>query len=40
MAEAASDYEELARVSAELTELAAEKEALELEWLEAAAVLD
>ena len=40
MAAAASDYEELGRVSAELSALAAEKDALELEWLEAAAVLE
>jgi ATP-binding cassette subfamily F protein uup len=40
LAAAASDYAELARISAELTELSAEKETLELEWLEAATVLE
>jgi ATP-binding cassette subfamily F protein uup len=40
MAAAASDYEELARVAEELRTLAEEKETLELEWLEAATVLE
>jgi ATP-binding cassette subfamily F protein uup len=40
MAAAASDYEELGRVSEELRALAEEKETLELEWLEAATVLE
>ncbi|RNL78317.1 ABC-F family ATP-binding cassette domain-containing protein [Nocardioides marmorisolisilvae] len=40
MAAAASDYAELGKVSAELSELAEEKDVLELEWLEAAAVLE
>ncbi|NHC24912.1 ABC-F family ATP-binding cassette domain-containing protein [Nocardioides sp. IC4_145] len=38
--EHAQDYTELARLSAELQELAAEKEQLEMEWLEAAEVLE
>ncbi len=38
--EHAADYEKLATLSAELAELAAEKEELELEWLEAAEVLE
>ena len=40
MAAAAADYEELARVVEELRALAAEKETLELEWLEAATLLE
>ncbi|MBC9734414.1 ABC-F family ATP-binding cassette domain-containing protein [Nocardioides marmotae] len=36
----AQDHTQLARLSAELQELAAEKEELELEWLEAAEVLE
>jgi ATP-binding cassette subfamily F protein uup len=39
MAASAGDHEALARLSGRLRELAAEKEALELEWLEAAEVL-
>ena len=38
--EHAQDYERLAELSARLTELAAEKDDLELEWLEAAEVLE
>ncbi|MDN4159927.1 ABC-F family ATP-binding cassette domain-containing protein [Nocardioides abyssi] len=38
--EQAQDYAALARLSAELQELAAEKEQLELEWLEAAELLE
>ncbi|MBO9523712.1 MAG: ABC-F family ATP-binding cassette domain-containing protein [Nocardioidaceae bacterium] len=40
MAAAATDYAELGKVSEELTVLAAEKEMLEQEWLEAATVLE
>ena len=40
IAEQASDYEKLAELSAELRELATQKDDLELEWLEAAALLD
>jgi ATP-binding cassette subfamily F protein uup len=40
MARQADDHEQLATLSAELTALGAEKEVLELEWLEAAAVLE
>ena len=40
IAEHAQDYVRLAELSAQLDELAAEKEELELEWLEAAEVLD
>jgi ATP-binding cassette subfamily F protein uup len=39
MAASAGDHEALARLSLRLRELAEEKEALELEWLEAAEVL-
>ena len=38
--EHAQDYEKLAELSARLDELAAEKEELELEWLEAAEILE
>ena len=38
--EHAQDYEKLAEFSAELNALAAEKERLELEWLEAAELLE
>jgi ABC transport system ATP-binding/permease protein len=40
MVEHASDYERLAEVDATLRELTAQKDALEEEWLDAAAVLD
>lgn len=40
IAEHAQDYVRLAELSAQLDELAAEKDGLELEWLEAAEVLD
>ena len=40
IAEHAQDYVRLAELSAQLDELAAEKEELELEWLEAAEILD
>ena len=40
IAEHAQDYVRLAELSAQLDELAAEKEGLELEWLEAAEVLE
>jgi ATP-binding cassette subfamily F protein uup len=40
MATAQSDYVRLADLTADLARLAAEKEALEQEWLEAAAVLE
>jgi ATP-binding cassette subfamily F protein uup len=40
IAEQAHDYERLASLSARLDELRAEKESLELEWLEAAEVLE
>ena len=40
MAQVMSDHEKLAVLSAELSELAEEKEALELQWLEAAAVIE
>ncbi|MGY0388863.1 ABC-F family ATP-binding cassette domain-containing protein [Nocardioides sp. WG-D5] len=40
MAEAVNDYTRLAELSAELDQLAAEKDDLELEWLEAAEVLE
>ncbi len=40
IAEHAQDYVRLAELSAQLDELAAEKEQLELEWLEAAEVVD
>jgi ABC transport system ATP-binding/permease protein len=40
LAEHASDYERLARLDASLRELAAEREALEEEWLAAAELLD
>jgi ATP-binding cassette subfamily F protein uup len=40
LAASASDHEALARLSEQLRELAEEKDALELEWLEAAEVLD
>jgi ABC transport system ATP-binding/permease protein len=40
LAEAATDYEKLAELDAKLREVTAEKEALEEEWLEAAAVLE
>jgi ABC transport system ATP-binding/permease protein len=40
IAEHAQDYVRLAELSAQLDELAAEREELELEWLEAAEVLD
>ena len=36
MAEHSSDYERLAELDAEVTRLEAEKDALELAWLEAA----
>ena len=36
----AADHEMLTAVSAELSDLAAERDALEQEWLEAAAVLE
>jgi ATP-binding cassette subfamily F protein uup len=39
MAEAVNDYTRLAELSAELDQLAAEKDDLELEWLEAAEAL-
>ena len=38
--DAGQDYERLAELSAELQEVAAERDELELEWLEAAEVLD
>jgi ATP-binding cassette subfamily F protein uup len=38
--EHAQDYEKLAEVSAELNALADEKDRLELEWLEAAELLE
>ena len=38
--EAGQDYERLAEVSAELREVAAERDGLELEWLEAAEALE
>ena len=38
--EHAEDYEKLAQISATLVELAAEREELELEWLEAAELLE
>ncbi len=37
---AGQDYEKLAEISAELTEVLAEKETLELEWLEVAEALE
>lgn len=40
IAEHAQDYVKLAELSAQLDELAAEKDGLELEWLEAAEILD
>lgn len=40
IAEHAQDYVRLAELSAQLDELAAEKDGLELEWLEAAEILD
>ena len=40
IAEHAQDYERLAQLSAQLDELAMEKEGLELEWLEAAEILE
>ncbi len=40
MAQHASDYEKLATLSAKLRELSQQKDELELEWLEAAAVLE
>ncbi len=40
LAEAASDYEKLADLDTKLREVAAEKEALEEEWLEAASLLE
>jgi len=40
MAESVNDYTRLAELSAELDQLAAEKDDLELEWLEAAEVLE
>jgi ABC transport system ATP-binding/permease protein len=40
LAEHAADYEKLAALGAELDEVLAEKESLELEWLEAAEVLE
>ena len=40
IAAAASDYAALAKLSDQLRELAAEKETLETEWLEAAAILE
>ena len=40
MLEHAQDYERLASLSAELHALAEEKETLELEWLEAAELLE
>jgi ABC transport system ATP-binding/permease protein len=38
--EHAQDYEKLAAVSAELSALAEERDTLELEWLEAAELLE
>ena len=38
--DAGQDYERLAQLSAELQEVAAERDELELEWLEAAEALD
>ncbi|MGY0538036.1 ATP-binding cassette domain-containing protein [Nocardioides sp. YJ-D4] len=40
MAESVNDYTRLAELSAELDQLAAEKDELELEWLEAAEILE
>jgi ATP-binding cassette subfamily F protein uup len=40
IAEHAQDYTRLAELSAQLTTLAAERDVLELEWLEAAEVLE
>jgi ATP-binding cassette subfamily F protein uup len=40
MAQHASDHERLQRLTVELGELSAEKDALEAEWLEAASVLE
>jgi len=40
LAGAASDYERLAELGAELDGVLAEKDAVELEWLEAAELLD
>ena len=40
MAQAVSDHEKLAVLSAELSDLAEEKDALELQWLEAASVIE
>ena len=40
LAEHASDYERLATLGAELDEVLAEKEPLELEWMEAAETLE
>ena len=40
MAQAVSDHEKLAVLSAELSALADEKDALELQWLEAASVIE
>ncbi|MBZ5734644.1 ABC-F family ATP-binding cassette domain-containing protein [Nocardioides sp. TRM66260-LWL] len=39
-ASGSSDYEEMARLAARLDEVAAEREAVELEWLEAAEILE
>jgi hypothetical protein len=36
----ASDHERLTELSRELTEIGAERESLEVEWLEAAVVLE
>jgi ATP-binding cassette subfamily F protein uup len=40
LAQHASDYEKLAELDARLRELLAQKESLEEEWLDAAALLD
>jgi hypothetical protein len=40
MARQADDHEQLATLAAELSSLTGEKQSLELEWLEAAAVLE
>jgi prefoldin subunit 5 len=40
MADAASDHERLTALTAELSEVTGEKDALELEWLETAALLE
>ncbi len=40
MAQVSSDHERLAALSAELSELAGEKDALELQWLEAASLIE